>query len=145
MCFLSRCRPCASAAKISPLLSWTFVKEFSNSMGKAIDAVDADSMAALLAYSWPSNIRELRNVIERAMILARGPTLHIKLGHPSLRPQIANGITGTLDEFEREHILHALDSCGWRIRGLNAAARLLGVKPTTLESRIKKLGLVQKH
>jgi formate hydrogenlyase transcriptional activator len=128
-----------------PLLTWTFVKEFSNSMGKAIDAVDADSMAALLAYSWPGNVRELRNVIERAMILARGPTLHIKLGHPSLRPQIANTSTGTLDEVEREHILAALERCGWRIRGANAAAELLGVKPTTLESRIKKLGLVQKH
>jgi formate hydrogenlyase transcriptional activator len=102
-------------------------------------------MAALLAYSWPGNVRELRNVIERAMILARGPTLHIKLGHPSLRPQIANTSTGTLDEVEREHILAALERCGWRIRGANAAAELLGVKPTTLESRIKKLGLVQKH
>jgi formate hydrogenlyase transcriptional activator len=128
-----------------PLLAWTFVREFANSMGKAIDAVDAGSMAALLAYSWPGNVRELRNVIERAMILTRGPTLHIKLGHPSLRPQIANLTTGTLDEVEREHILRVLNRCDWRIRGANAAAEQLGVKPTTLESRIKKLGLVQKH
>jgi formate hydrogenlyase transcriptional activator len=128
-----------------PLLLWTFVKEFSNSMGKAIDAVDADSMAALLAYPWPGNVRELRNVIERAMILARGPILHIKLGHPAgLRPQIANTLTGTLDGVERDQILRALDRCGWRIRGVSAAAELLGVKPTTLEARIKKLGLVQK-
>jgi len=127
-----------------PLLSWTFVKEFSNSMGKAIDSIADDSMAALLAYPWPGNIRELRNVIERAMILARGSTLHIKLGHPTLRPQTAN-TAGTLEEAEREHILRALGRCGWRIRGANAAAELLGVKPTTLESRIKKLGLVQKQ
>jgi transcriptional regulator with GAF, ATPase, and Fis domain len=127
-----------------PLLSWTFVKEFSNSMGKAIDSIADDSMAALVAYAWPGNIRELRNVIERAMILARGPTLHIKLGHPTLRPQAAHA-AGTLEEAEREHILRALERCGWRIRGANAAAELLGIKPTTLESRIKKLGLVQRQ
>jgi transcriptional regulator with GAF, ATPase, and Fis domain len=127
-----------------PLLSWTFVKEFSNSMGKAIDAIADDSMVALLAYPWPGNIRELRNVIERAMILSRGSTLHIKLGHPALRPQVTN-TAGTLVEAERDHILQALERCSWRIRGSNAAAELLGVKPTTLESRIKKLGLVQKH
>jgi formate hydrogenlyase transcriptional activator len=127
-----------------PLLSWTFVKEFGNSMGKAIDAIADDSMAILLAYPWPGNIRELRNVIERAMILARGPTLHIKLGHPTLRPPTAN-TASTLEEAEREHILRVLERCSWRIRGANAAAELLGVKPTTLESRIKKLGLVQKQ
>jgi formate hydrogenlyase transcriptional activator len=126
-----------------PLLSWTFVKEFSNTMGKAIDAIADESMDALLAYSWPGNIRELRNLIERAMILARGSTLHIKLSHPALRPQTAS--TATLEEAEREHILRALERCAWRIRGSNAAAELLGVKPTTLESRIKKLGLIQKH
>ncbi len=98
----------------------------------------------LLSWTLPGNIRELRNVIERAMILARGSTLHIKLGHPTLRPQTAN-TAGTLEEAEREHILRALGRCGWRIRGANAAAELLGVKPTTLESRIKKLGLVQKQ
>jgi len=127
-----------------PLLSWTFVKEFSNSMGKAIDAITDDSMAALLTYPWPGNFRELRNVIERAMILTRGPTLQIKLGHPTLRPQAAKS-AATLDEAERDHILRALERCGWRIRGSNAAAELLGMKPTTLESRIKKLGLVQKQ
>src|SRR5712672_2867851 len=101
-------------------------------------------MAALLAYSWPGNVRELRNVIERAMILSRGPTLHIKLGHPTLRPQAANA-AGTLEDAEREHIVRALERSGWRIRGSNAAAELLGMKPTTLESRIKKLGLIQKQ
>ena len=126
-----------------PLLSWTFIKEFSNSMGKAIDAISDDSMSALLAYPWPGNVRELRNVIERAMILTRGPTLQIKLSSP-LRPQAAN-VTGTLEEAERDHIFRALQRCGWRIRGANAAAELLGMKPTTLESRMKKLGLVQKQ
>ncbi len=125
-----------------PLLSWTFVKEFSNSMGKAIDTIADDSMAALLAYPWPGNVRELRNVIERAMILARGPTLQLKLGHPTLRMHATNSPV-TLAEVEREYTLKALQRSGWRIRGANGAAELLGIKPTTLESRVKKLGLIQ--
>jgi transcriptional regulator of acetoin/glycerol metabolism len=111
-------------------------------MVTAIDTIAHDSMAALMAYPWPGNVRELRNVIERAMILARGPTLQLKLGHPSLRPQITNTPI-TLDEAEREHTLKALQRSGWRIRGAKGAAELLGIKPTTLESRIKKLGLTQ--
>ena len=125
-----------------PLLSWTFVKEFSNSMGKAIDTIADDSMAALLAYPWPGNIRELRNIIERAMILARGPMLQIKLGHQASGPKSANTPV-TLEEAERAHILGVLQRSGWRIRGVNGAAELLGIKPTTLESRVKKLGLIQ--
>jgi formate hydrogenlyase transcriptional activator len=128
-----------------PLLSWTFVKEFGNSMGKLIDNIADESMAGLKAYSWPGNIRELRNVIERAMILAKGPTLHIKLGHAGLRQQVATSTAGTLDSVERMHITNMLDRCSWRIRGSNGAAELLGIKPTTLESRIKKLGLVPKR
>jgi transcriptional regulator with GAF, ATPase, and Fis domain len=125
-----------------PLLSWTFVKEFSNSMGKAIDTIADESMVALQAYPWPGNIRELRNIIERAMILARGPKLQIKLGHPASGPKDANTPV-TLEEAEREHILRVLQRSGWRIRGVNGAAELLGIKPTTLESRVKKLGLIQ--
>lgn len=125
-----------------PLLSWIFAKEFSNSMGKPIDEIADDSMAALIAYPWPGNIRELRNVIERAMILARGPTLHVKLGHTTLRPQLVNSSARTLEDAERGHILQTLEQCNWRIRGTSGAAALLDVKPTTLESRMKKLGII---
>jgi DNA-binding NtrC family response regulator len=111
-------------------------------MGKAIDTIADDSMAALLAYPWPGNIRELRNIIERAMILARGPMLQIKLGHQASGPKSANTPV-TLEEAERAHILGVLQRSGWRIRGVNGAAELLGIKPTTLESRVKKLGLIQ--
>lgn len=124
-----------------PLLAWTFVKEFGNSMGKLIDHIADESMAALTTYRWPGNIRELRNVIERAMILAQGPTLHIKLGHALLRQQAVSSATGTLDAVERAHITKTLERCDWRIRGSSGAAELLGIKPTTLESRIKRLGL----
>lgn len=128
-----------------PLLSWAFVREFSNSMGKPIDEIAEDSMAALMAYPWPGNIRELRNVIERAMILTRGPTLHVKFDHAAYRPKIANATLGTLEEAERAHILQTLEQCGWRIRGVSGAAVFLNIKPTTLESRMKKLGIVNHH
>jgi formate hydrogenlyase transcriptional activator len=126
-----------------PMLSWTFVKEFSNSMGKPIEDIADESMSALKAYHWPGNIRELRNVIERAMILEDGPKLHIKLGHTTLRPIAVTATAGSLDEAERAIILQALEQCNWRIRGSNGAAALLDVKPTTLESRIAKLGLAK--
>jgi formate hydrogenlyase transcriptional activator len=122
-------------------LSWTFVKEFANSMGKPVDEIADESMAALQEYHWPGNVRELRNVIERAMILSHSPRLCIKLGHTTLRPVALTATAGSLDEAERTIILQALEQCNWRIRGSNGAAVLLDIKPTTLESRIKKLGL----
>jgi formate hydrogenlyase transcriptional activator len=128
-----------------PLLAWTIVKEFSNSMGKPIDEITDESMSALQEYYWPGNVRELRNVVERAMILSHGPTLHIKLSHTTPRPGAEKLTAGSLDEAERAIILQAVEQCNWRIRGSNGAAALLDIKPTTLESRIKKLGLVQKR
>jgi formate hydrogenlyase transcriptional activator len=128
-----------------PLLCWTFIKEFSNSMGKPVDEIADESMLALQEYHWPGNIRELRNVIERAMILSHGPVLSIKLGHTTLRPIAVKATAGSLDQAERAIILQAVEQCNWRIRGSNGAAVLLDVKPTTLESRIKKLGLAPKH
>jgi formate hydrogenlyase transcriptional activator len=123
------------------MLSWTFVKEFANSMGKPVDEIAEESMLALQEYHWPGNVRELRNVIERAMILNHSPRLCIKLGHTTLRPVALTATAGSLDEAERSIILQALEQCNWRIRGSNGAAVLLDIKPTTLESRIKKLGL----
>jgi len=127
-----------------PLLSWTFVKEFSNSMGKPIEEIADESMSALEDYHWPGNIRELRNVIERAMILNHGPKLYIKLSHATLRPIAVKAMAGSLDEAELTIIRQAVEQCNWRIRGSNGAAALLNMKPTTLESRIKKLGLTPK-
>ena len=123
-----------------PLLAWEFVQEFSVAMGKPIERIADASMVALQAYPWPGNVRELRNLIERAMILARGPTLHIALGRSPLRAP-PNAPTGTLEEAERAHIVQALERVGWRIRGPGGAAEVLCMKPTTLESRMKKLGV----
>jgi len=122
------------------MLAWAFVKEFGEAMGRPIERIADESMAALEAYAWPGNVRELRNVVERAMILARDTTLHISLGRTAARAP-AGPAPGTLLDTERTLILRALEQTGWRIRGAGGAAERLGLKPTTLESRIQKLGL----
>ena len=123
-----------------PLLAWEFVKEFIEAMGKPIERIADDSMAALQSHPWPGNIRELRNVIERAMILTRDSTLHIALGRSPL-PTPAHAPAKTLEDAERAHIVQTLERAGWRVRGPGGAAEVLGMKPTTLESRMKRLGV----
>jgi transcriptional regulator with GAF, ATPase, and Fis domain len=126
-----------------PLLVWRFVDEFSKAFGKRIDAIAREDMAVLQAYSWPGNIRELRNVVERAMIVSTSTTLSLPLPSVS-RPAAKRSLK--LYDVEKEHILSVLDSAGWRIRGAAGAAHLLGLKPTTLEARMAKLGIVRpKH
>jgi formate hydrogenlyase transcriptional activator len=121
-----------------PALVWCFVEEFSKSLGKRIDAIDRDTLATLQQYSWPGNIRELRNVVERAMIVATGRKLVITLPQTSAT---AVKRSPKLIDVEKEHIKRVLESTGWRIRGAAGAADRLGLKPTTLETRIAKLGL----
>ncbi len=97
-------------------------------------------MSALMSYSWPGNVRELQNVIERGVILAQGPEL--ELGDWLLGPSAtAQGRVPTLQELERQHIIEVLELTGWRVSGKRGAARILDVKPTTLEARMKKLGI----
>jgi transcriptional regulator with GAF, ATPase, and Fis domain len=123
-----------------PMLVWQFAREFSQSIGTRIDRIPDGTMRALEAYAWPGNIRELRNVIERAAILSRDGVLEMAL------PAAAEGRAtrpGTLAASERREIETALNQCGWRIRGESGAAARLGLKPTTLESRMKKLGIAR--
>ena len=122
-----------------PLLVWAFVEEFSKAMGKPVEAIAKASLRALQQYPWPGNVRELRNVVERAMILAHGPTLRIDSPGAGAIP--ASPPLATLAEVEREHIQRVLESTRWRIRGVGGAAEILGLPPTTLESRMAKLGL----
>jgi transcriptional regulator with GAF, ATPase, and Fis domain len=123
-----------------PLLVWRFVEEFSKAFGKRIEEIPRESMAALQAYHWPGNIRELRNIVERAMIVARGPRLTISL--PAATPASAKG-SARLADVEKEHIRGVLESTGWRIRGAGGAAERLGLRPTTLETRMARLGLAR--
>ncbi len=122
-----------------PLLVWRFVEEFSKAFGKPIEAIPRENMAALQAYSWPGNIRELRNVVERAMIQAGGRRLTIPL--PTAAAAVAGKRGERLIDVETEHIRNVLESTRWRIRGAGGAAERLGLKPTTLETRLPKLGL----
>jgi formate hydrogenlyase transcriptional activator len=123
-----------------PLLVWRFVDEFSKAFGKRIETISREDMAVLQRYSWPGNIRELRNVVERAMIVSTGTQLALPLPSVS-RPAEKRSLK--LNDVEKEHILSVLDSCGWRIRGTAGAATMLGLKPTTLEARMAKLGLAR--
>jgi PAS domain S-box-containing protein len=122
-----------------PILARLFVEELATSMGKHIDAIAGPSLEALADYAWPGNIRELRNVIERAMILATGPTLRIDIPHPAVSP--ARAASREIKAVERNHILGVLEQTGWRIRGPRGAARILGLRPTTLETRMARLGI----
>jgi PAS domain S-box-containing protein len=122
-----------------PLLVWTFVKEYSERMGKRIESIPRKTMESLQRYSWPGNVRELKNMIERAVILSKSPSLHVEIPG-SLESEVPDNMM-TLEELEKRHIANVLETTGWRVRGKNGAAEILGLKPTTLDSRIKKLGI----
>ena len=98
-------------------------------------------MRALQAYPWPGNVRELQNVIERAVILSRGSTL--ELGDWLVRPHESASALKTLEELDRQHIRAVLKATLWRVSGKYGAAEILGLKPTTLNARMKKLGITR--
>ncbi len=136
--FPLRVPPLRERTEDIPLLVWTFLEEFSSRMGKKITQVPRKTMDALMRHPWPGNVRELRNVIEHAAILTTGETLMVpRLGDDS--PGAA--LPQTLADLERHHILRTLDTTGWRIKGPNGAAVVLGLNPATLYSRMKKLGI----
>ena len=126
-----------------PQLVWAFVNEFCGRIGKSVTAIPKKTMQALEEHPWPGNVRELRNVIERAMILCQGSTLHVTLPEPNF-PEQTDG-EATLDDVQRRRILQVLEQTNYRIRGPRGAAELLGLKPTTLESRMAKLGINRPH
>ena len=119
-----------------PIMVWAFVKEFEKSMGKRIETISRRSMEEVQRYPWPGNVRELRNVIERAMIMNKGPTLRLTLPHVSASK---GSQSMSLAEMERRHILDVLERTGWRVSGERGAATLLGLKESTLRSRMQRL------
>jgi formate hydrogenlyase transcriptional activator len=143
-----------------PLLVWHFVTCKQRRLGKSIKAIPPDVMAELVVYDWPGNVRELDNVIERAMILSPGATLVLSeslsgAGAPpapqrhwraeaAVAPEpvaVAPSRAAPLTEVDRAHIMAVLDDCGWKIKGAGNAAERLGLKPSTLRFRMKKLGI----
>jgi formate hydrogenlyase transcriptional activator len=145
-----------------PLLVRYFVQKFSRRQSKTVEYVPAEVMDALTHYSWPGNVRELENLIERAVLLSPGKELRIPLselrnsshGADRLSSGPAVSLAGsaaettpvagaihTLEETQRQHILRALRQTEWRISGPRGAAKLLGIKRTTLQARMRKLGI----
>ena len=132
-----------------PLLVRHFVQQFGRRMGKTIDSVPADTMSALVQYHWPGNIRELQNIIERAVIVTQGSVLKVGLGElesapkptESERREDGNSMRKVLEETEREQIVRALEQANWVISGASGAAALLGMKRSTLQTRMQKLGI----
>jgi transcriptional regulator with GAF, ATPase, and Fis domain len=123
-----------------PALVWAFIDEFAPACGKRIESLSKSSLHALQTYAWPGNVRELRNVVERAVITAQGPELVVELPRPS---SFSQRRSVRLRDVETDHIRSVLEANAWRVRGRGGAAELLGVKPTTLESRMAKLGIVR--
>jgi formate hydrogenlyase transcriptional activator len=137
--FPIRIPPLRERGEDIPALVWAFIDELSGGFGRQIDAISRRSLDELQRYSWPGNVRELRNLIEREMIVAPGSTLT-----PTVPPTAAaKAASARLIDVQAEHIRAVLDSCGWRIRGASGAAQRLGVKPTTLESRMARLGIAR--
>jgi formate hydrogenlyase transcriptional activator len=147
-----------------PRLVRHFAQKVARRMGRQIETIPAEAMEALVQYPWPGNVRELENVIERAVILSPGSTLHVNLNELKLGPAHSallrsssdttpsgadsgpaptngSGASKTLDEAEREHILGALRESHWVLGGPNGAAARLAMKRTTLQSKMKKLGI----
>ncbi len=130
-----------------PLLALFLVNKFAARIGKPLDGVDRETMRRLLGYSWPGNVRELENVIERAVILAAGPTLTIGADvlPGNVEPPACEGPVreqaATLEATEREYILTVLGQTNWVVEGPRGAAKILGLHPNTLRSRMKKLGI----
>jgi len=138
-----------------PLLVRHFTQQFARRMKKAIDTIPSAAMDALCRYYWPGNIRELQNVIERAVIVSTGSALRVDVSDLKLRnrglsaeepssPKLTNGnLDDVLQETERQQILKALKQSNWIVAGPNGAASHLGMKRSTLQQRIRKLGIVR--
>jgi formate hydrogenlyase transcriptional activator len=138
-----------------PSLVRHFARHFARNMAKNVDTIPAETMNALVRYAWPGNIRELQNVIERAVILSKGQLLKVSLADLEPKGIGTNGHTNgshangaaTLEEIERKHILSVLEQTNWVLAGPEGAAAKLGIKRPTLQFRMQKLGITrpQKH
>jgi formate hydrogenlyase transcriptional activator len=131
-----------------PLLVWHFARQFAERMKRQYESISPETMKALCEYDWPGNIRELQNLIERAVILCRGPVLQVPardLQHRTITITQGehSGQHQTLEEAERVHILRTLKEVRWVVGGPNGAAARLGMHRSTLQFRMKKLGIVR--
>jgi DNA-binding NtrC family response regulator len=139
--FPIRMPPLRERAGDIPLLVRHFVEKYAQRMNKQIETIPEEAMTALCRYTWPGNIRELQNFIERAVILTPDSVLKIQTSQLQDAMPVTSTVPNTLEDFEREHILQTLRETGGVIGGRNGAAARLGVKRTTLFSKMEKLGI----
>jgi transcriptional regulator with GAF, ATPase, and Fis domain len=126
-----------------PLLAQFFARKFATNFGKKIDRIPERMIKSMQRYPWPGNIRELEHVIERAVILSEGSELEPIDWLSQSGGKAGSGKTLTLEEMERQHIVDVLDQTNWRVSGDKGAAKILDLNPTTLEARMKKLGITR--
>jgi formate hydrogenlyase transcriptional activator len=125
-----------------PLLVRHFTQKFAQRMKKRIETIPSEAMKALQTYFWPGNVRELENFVERAVILTQRQNLYVSLAELKQTPSHnTNSGTTTLEQAEREHILKVLRNSNWTISGHSGAATKLGMKRTTLQSKMQKLNI----
>lgn len=125
-----------------PILARRLTEHHARRCRRSITSISSEAMNALCAYHWPGNIRELDNLIERSVILSQGPSLEVPLGE--LTPASPKtGVEPTLEDIQRQHILRALDECNWVIAGPTGAAVKLGMKRTSLQYKMQKLGITR--
>jgi formate hydrogenlyase transcriptional activator len=127
-----------------PLLVRYFVRKFARRMDRPIETVRKSTMAALTKWSWPGNVRELENLMERSVILSSGPALHVPISELHEATGEAHGANDTLSGAEREHIIRVLRETGGVISGSNGAAERLGLKRTTLQSKMRRLEITRR-
>jgi len=124
-----------------PKLVRYFTQKYARRMNKRVESIPTETMDALIGYAWPGNVRELENLIERAVILTRGASLEIPLTELRRAPETISPVT--LEDAERDHILRVLEQAGGVVGGPAGAAARLGMKRTTLQSKMKKLGIAR--
>jgi len=128
-----------------PALVRYFVQKYARRMNRSVETIPSETLDLLVQYAWPGNIRELENLIERAVILSPGAVLRVPLGDLKIPSEPAAGELLTLEAAERAHILKALEATNWVLGGARGAASRLGMKRTTLQSRMQKLGVTRQH
>jgi len=124
-----------------PLLVNFFLGKFAKKLGKKVRGVSQTAMESLTNYNWPGNIRELQNVIERAVVLATGPIVKVDDSMVRSDGTAQEPAVDTLENMERNHIVRALNETRWVIHGKRGASEILGINPSTLRSRMEKLGI----
>jgi formate hydrogenlyase transcriptional activator len=145
--FPINCPPLRERKEDIPLLVKHFCQKHEMKVGKKITNIPSKVMDALVQYNWPGNIRELENIIERALILSNSGSLEYGDWLPSEKTVAAKAVTAhqKLEDIEREHIIEVLKQTKWKVSGEQGAAKILGLNPTTLEARMKKLGIVRNY